>query len=131
MLTQAELRTIARERLVDAKTLLGARRYDGCAYLAGYVVEIALKARICQTLKWSGFPETNAEWAKHRSLKTHDFDTLLLYTGVEAKIRARLGPEWATLQDWNPEQRYGLPGRTTRQDAENMIDAASKLLKAL
>jgi hypothetical protein len=46
-------------RLKDAKALLAAKRYDGSVYLCGYSVEIGLKARICRTLKWDGFPSTN------------------------------------------------------------------------
>lgn len=131
MLTQAELRGIARERLKDARVLLRAGRYDGAVYLAGYVVEIALKARVCQTLKWSGFPETSREWEPFRSLKTHSFDTLLLYTGIETRIRANLSTEWSVVKDWSPEDRYGRPGSVTANDAKDMIDAVGKLVRVL
>ena len=50
-LKTAELRKIAKARLKDAEALLAAHRYDGAIYLCGYAVELALKARICQTLK--------------------------------------------------------------------------------
>ncbi len=62
MLTRPELRQIARARLADAAALHDKRRYDGAIYICGYAVEVALKARICQTLSWNGFPETRSEF---------------------------------------------------------------------
>ena len=60
MLNRRELKQIARARLKDAEVLLGAKRYDGASYLCGYALEVALKAKICETLKWKSFPATNA-----------------------------------------------------------------------
>ena len=62
MIKVADLRKLVRARLKDAKSLLSERRFDGAIYIGGYVVEIALKARICRTLKWTEFPETRKEF---------------------------------------------------------------------
>jgi len=43
MLSRADLKRIATERLADAEILLKAERYDGATYLRGYVVEMMLK----------------------------------------------------------------------------------------
>lgn len=59
MLSVRELRAISIARLRDAEVLLKARRFDGAVYLCGDAVEIALKARICRTLDWVEFPQTN------------------------------------------------------------------------
>jgi hypothetical protein len=83
MITARNLRAIARARLRDARVLLRARRWDGAVYLCGYAVELALKARICQTLKWAGFPETPAEFKGLQSVKTHDLEMLLHLSGIE------------------------------------------------
>lgn len=72
MIRITDLRTIANERFADAETLLLANRFDGAVYLCGYAIEIALKYKICQTLNWAGFPSTNKEFEKFKSLKTHD-----------------------------------------------------------
>src|SRR5438093_6274932 len=87
MIYKNELRRIARARLKDAQTLLKAKRYDGVAYLCGYAVELAIKARICRTLKWQGFPETRKEFEQFASFRTHNLDTLLSLTGQEDKIK--------------------------------------------
>src|SRR6266705_3045443 len=85
MIPTADLKSIARARLNDAKVLLKGRRLDGAVYLCGYAVEMALKARLCRTLKWSGFPETGAEFQGLQSIKTHNLEILLRLSGVEGK----------------------------------------------
>ena len=62
VLTIAELREISAARLEDAQALFDAGHYDGVVYLCGYAVELALKARICETLDWDGYPSTNREF---------------------------------------------------------------------
>ncbi|OQY56397.1 MAG: hypothetical protein DRR08_31475 [Candidatus Parabeggiatoa sp. nov. 2] len=64
MATITELRTLARARLKEAQILFLAKRYDAATYLGGYAVELALKARICKTLGWTNFPETNKEFLR-------------------------------------------------------------------
>lgn len=87
MITTNDLRTLARARLNDAVVLFRNKRYDGAVYLCGYAVEIALKARICRTLKWAGFPETRREFEAYQSLRTHDLDVLLKLSGIEERIK--------------------------------------------
>jgi len=125
------IRRIARGRLKDAKALLSARRCDGAAYLCGYAVELALKARICRTLKWLGFPSTTSEFKEYQTLKTHNLDVLLHLTGREQDVKTRLLAEWSVVAAWNPEARYQPMGKTSRSDAEQMIAAAETLLRHL
>ena len=49
MISIADLRAIAVARLDDAKALSANGRADGAAYVCGYAIELALKARICAT----------------------------------------------------------------------------------
>ncbi len=51
-LTLKDLEELAEKRLMDAKTLFEAKRYDGAFYICGYAIEMALKRRICVTLDW-------------------------------------------------------------------------------
>lgn len=58
MIAITDLHGTAREYLRAAKLLRTRHSYDAAVYLCGYAVEIALKARICRTLKWTtGFPK--------------------------------------------------------------------------
>jgi len=90
MLDKREIKKIAKARLKDAEVMVAARRYEGAIYLCGYAVELGLKARICRTLKWTGFPSTNSEFKDYRSFKTHNLDVLLHLTGIEEKIKGEL-----------------------------------------
>src|SRR4051794_17854963 len=62
MISIDQLRAISAARLQDAIVLLDNDRLDSAAYLCGYAVELALKARICITLNWEGFPQTRGEF---------------------------------------------------------------------
>lgn len=63
---RVEFRKLAQARIKDAEVLYANRRYAGAVYLCGYAVELALKARICHTLKWLEFPETPKEMQQYR-----------------------------------------------------------------
>lgn len=131
MIATKDLRTIARARLRDARVLLRAKRFDGAFYLCGYAVEVALKARICQTLKWPGFPETANEFKNLHSLKTHSLEMLLRLSGVERRVKEKHTTEWSVVSDWNPEKRYQLIGQSTLQQSAEMVSCATRLLDVL
>jgi hypothetical protein len=131
MITRQDLDKIARARLLDAEALLKAKRYDGAIYLGGYVVEIALKNRICKTLKWKGFPQTSGEFHNFQSLKTHKLDVLLRLSGIEDRIKASYLTEWSIVSGWDPESRYNTIGTTSPTVAEEWIHSAKKLLAVL
>jgi HEPN domain-containing protein len=131
MISPRNLRAIARARLQDAQVLLRSRRFDGAFYLCGYAVELALKARICRTLKWSGFPETAQDFKGLQSFKTHDLEMLLRFSGAEARVKARHLAEWSVVLDWNPEKRYQAIGQSTAQQAADMVTCVRRLLEVL
>jgi len=131
MISTNDLRSAARAYLRDATVLLRAKRYDGAYYLCGYAVELALKARICRTLRWPGFPQTRSDFEGLQSLKTHDLEVLLQFTGVGARVKAKYLAEWSFVLNWNPEKRYQKTGNSTQQDAADMVASAKKLLAAL
>lgn len=131
MIPAANLRRLSRARLADARALLKAKRYDGAVYMGGYVVEIALKARICRTLRWTGFPETRSEFQSLASFKTHDLDILLTLSGREQRVKTLHLAEWSAIAAWDPEVRYKLPGTATRADVDLLLKAAEVLLTAI
>lgn len=131
MIPAGELKKMARARLRDAQVLFDAKRFDGSYYIAGYAVELGLKARICRTLKWAEFPSTGSEFADLRSLKTHDLEVLRKLSGVEAKIRTKLTPEWSVVSNWNPEKRYQATGQATEAEAKDMLTCTKRILELL
>jgi hypothetical protein len=102
MIDRTELRNIAGERLKDAEALLAAGRYDGAIYLGGYVVELALKSRICIVLNWKGFPQTGSEFQNYKSFKTHNLDVLPSLSGTEDKIKTQHLAAWSAVAAWDP-----------------------------
>lgn len=133
MITIISLRRTAREYLRAAKLLRTRRSYDASVYLCGYAVEIALKARICQTLKWTdGFPQTAKEFALKANLKTHDLEALLEYTGLQHRVRSSDAggflAEWSVVVEWKPEQRYDPKGTKTEMATDSMIASTQIIL---
>src|SRR5436309_15767102 len=131
MLPVADLDSIARARIEDAKTLLVADRFDGATYLCGYAVEVALKARICRTLNWPEFPSTGGEFQAYRSFQTHELDVLLRLSGQEARVKQNHFALWNTVAAWKVESRYNVVGTAEQPDATTMIHAAEELLVVL
>jgi HEPN domain-containing protein len=131
MLDKKDIKKIAKARLQDAEALFAAGRYDGAIYLGGYAVELGLKARICKTLGWSGYPSTSAEFKDYRSFKTHDLDVLLHLSGSEDKIKTKFLAEWSAVAQWDPDARYQPTGNVGAADARLMLSATAILLKKL
>jgi hypothetical protein len=131
MLLVSELHQISQARLNDAQALLEAGRLDGAVYLCGYAIELALKARICKTLNWLGYPETNKEFEKLSSFKVHDLVPLLRLTGLDAEVKSTHFSEWSTIIEWNPDLRYRPIGSTSLSTAKDMLHSVSTLLKVL
>jgi hypothetical protein len=131
MISTKDLRVLSKARLHDAEVLMAAKRFDAAFYICGYAVELALKARICRTLKWSGFPESERDFRGFRSVKTHDLEVLLRFSGIEARVMAKHVAEWAVVSVWNPENRYQGIGRVLPQQAANMISSVRRLLEVL
>jgi HEPN domain len=126
-----QLRAISEARLQDAIVLLENDRVDSAAYLCGYAVELALKARICITLSWDGFPQTRGEFEDYSSFRTHKLDVLLMLSGQEKRIKAEQLDEWSSVMPWNPERRYKAVGHSERADVEVMLASATLLLEVL
>ena len=131
MISRAELKKLARSRLQDAEVLFNSRRYDGSVYLCGYAVELALKARICRTLKWTHFPVTSAEFREFQSFRTHNLDTLLRLSGIKSNINPVHFADWSVVAVWEPERRYRIAGSTTFAEAQSMIQSTKALLRII
>ena len=121
MLTVAELRSISAARLEDAQAFFNAGYYDGVVYLCGYAVELALKARICETLNWEGYPSTNREFRDYLTFRTHDLKVLLRLSGQESRIFRSIPDNWRAVSNWNPDLRYRTPGSTSQSAAATLL----------
>lgn len=131
MITIEELHNLSRERLEDAKVLYNAGRIEWAVYTCGYAVELALKKKISQHMKWKGYPNTDKELGKLKCLKIHHLDTLLHLSGVEDEIKEGEGfTEWSIIASWDPEMRYSSEKRS-KESAKLLLDKVERLLKKL
>ena len=131
MLARTDLIKIARGKLKDAAVLCENRRYDGASYICGYAVELTLKARICKTLKWKGYPESNSKFQNYQSFRTHDLNVLLHLTGREEFVKTNYMVEWSGVNEWESKSRYNMTGSVTKEDTQLMIASAEILLKKI
>jgi len=131
VISVSDLRAIAKARLDDAELLAQSNRAEGAQYLCGYSVELALKARICGVLNWSGFPENRKEFENLGSFRTHKLDVLLRLSGQEERIKADHLWAWSVIVEWVPEVRYKPIGKTDLIEVVIMLSAASTLMDVL
>src|SRR3989344_6597956 len=125
-MTRKELQKITTVRLKEAKILYDNNLYDGAVYLCGYVVESALKARICKHLQMKEYSDTGG---MNGVFFSHDFDRLLLLSGLKNRISlanrkgTNLFKNWSLLTTWTPDMRYASVGTYNKQYAEDLIKA--------
>lgn len=124
MADRQHFRELAKARLKTVKILFENNEYDTAAYLIGYVVELALKATICNRLNLEEYPETGED---AQMFKTHRFDRLLMLSGMSNKININGEPKlfenWSELTEWRPDVRYLPLGTYTKDDVERKIKA--------
>jgi HEPN domain-containing protein len=108
MLTKNDLERLAQVRLDDALFLLQAGRSSSAYYLAGYAVELALKACIAKLMQPNVIPDKGFI----NAIYTHKLDSLLSTAGlrpqfdVDAKADKEFAAYWAIANNWNEESRY-------------------------
>lgn len=121
-----DLQKIAELRLKEAKVLYENGLYDGSVYLCGYVVEAALKARICKHLQMKEYLDTGDMKGMFLS---HDFDKLLFLSGLKNRINlankrgTSLFKNWSLLTNWTPDIRYAIAGTYNKQYAKDLLNA--------
>jgi HEPN domain len=131
MITIQELEAIAQARLLDAEALIQAGRFDGATYICGYAIELSLKAKICRTLHWQGFPSSANEFRDYQSFKVHHLDVLLHLSGIEEDVKESHMNDWSNVKTWNPESRYKTVSSVSKEQAEMMLNSVKELMKVL
>jgi HEPN domain-containing protein len=125
MNSRSDIKQTALQKIKDAELLYHNRRYDNAFYLAGYAVELALKARICKNLDIDNL--FNSRYL--RFFKVHDFDTLLIFSGLLEKFdtaktaNVDLYQNWSYICDWKEDSRYIPSGTKSQAEAERLIKA--------
>jgi hypothetical protein len=92
---------LSQTRLEDAKALLQAGRFAGAYYLAGYALEAAIKAVICQSIMAETFPPSKVSGYYTHSLPALA-ETAKLLDQVTAYFGNGTSPDkWKTVVRWS------------------------------
>jgi HEPN domain-containing protein len=83
MITKADLEALADTRLDDAVHLFRATRYSAAYYLAGYAVELGIKACIASLFQANVIPEKSFVNAVY----SHKLDELLGLAGIRGNSK--------------------------------------------
>lgn len=119
---RANLQIVAEAKLEDAKFLLQHERASNAYYLAGYAVEIGLKACITKQI----VSETIPDLVFIKSIYSHNIRELAKVAGLTSQLVSKqtsasdFATNWAIVCEWGPTDRYNL----IRQDDATLLISA-------
>ncbi len=124
-MNRAEFRQVALVRLADAQVLLQARRYAAAYYLAGYVIECALKACIARQFRRADIPDSRLV----TNVYTHDLTKLLRLAELDQHLSQEAARDrqfslyWGTVREWSEISRYDA--QRSRAEAQELVRAVA------
>ena len=130
--TRSDLRANAQAKLDDALLLWQNGRYSNAYYLAGYAVEIALKACVAAQIVAETIPDKELI----RKIFNHEFNVLVGLAGLSAELKenqdkdSEFATNWAVASRWSPDIRDEVVDQTSAQVFIDAIaDARSGVLQ--
>ena len=143
MPSRSDLQNLTKQRLDEARALLSLNFPDAAFCLAGYSIECALKAVVCRTLDQDDFykPDRSNKGARYvqdrifREFKTHNYNDLLVLSGLSAKLNAAcladpaVEAAWAFIEgmNWSEQSRYQL-GTKSATNVYNFVQAVETIV---
>lgn len=106
---RADLQAGAEAKIQDAALLLKNGRYSNAYYLAGYAVELGLKACIAKLVAADTIPDRQF----FNKIFSHEFPGLIGLAGLSAELKdaqdrnPNFAANWAICAEWRPDVRYG------------------------
>lgn len=119
---RTDLQHLAEVRIEEARALLAANMSDGAYYLAGYAVELALKACIAQLTQEHEFYDFHLA----KNVFTHEPKRLVALANlrpqldVDMQADAELEKNWVIACQWGPDSRYKT---SSSAEASALIEA--------
>lgn len=130
MPSRIDLQQLAAACINEAEVLLNNGLPKGAFYLAGYAVETALKAAICQNLNIDDLFTSAEVVNKTKELNTafdkrkvHDFNVLIAFAGLYQELKDKTGiifDSWSVIlqMKWDEQCRYHPTGRKWKKDID-------------
>jgi len=113
---------LAEEKLADAKFLLDSSRASNAYYLAGYAVELLLKAAISSRFHANTIPDPS--WL--RDIFQHDLEKLTKLALPDSEVQRSSDADdefkgsWNIVLEWKETSRYYVRDKS---DAETLVKA--------
>jgi putative lipase involved disintegration of autophagic bodies len=108
MLTKNDLQRLSIMRLEDAIYLLQSNKASSAYYLAGYSIELGLKACISNLFQKDVIPDKGLV----NAIYTHSLEALMSTSGLLPELKtdmkndAMFGANWGIVTKWNERSRY-------------------------
>lgn len=136
MTNPIELQNLADLRINEAAKLQESNFPDGAFYLAGYAVELYLKAKICETIDVPNFYDIHVPKSDlSKTFLIHNLDRLVLLSGLytkfetEKEINSDLAQHWAKVSAWSEKSRYNTPYSKSDIQALEFIESSKIIIE--
>jgi len=109
-LFENDLKNLAQQKFVDAVLLHENHRHSGSYYLAGYAIELGLKASIAKSFLSNAIPDKKFV----NNIYQHKLDQLIGLAAFsssftkERKNNEILNSHWGIVTQWTTEARYRM-----------------------
>ena len=116
-ISRSELQAAAQAKLDDALLLLKSGRFSNAYYLAGYAVELGLKACIARQIAGETIPDSSLL----KGVLSHEFDKLVGLAGLKSELQtaqdkdSKFATFWGLVSEWTPDSRYEATEVTSSQ----------------
>lgn len=103
-----ELKELVSIRKRESKALFDSKNYSGSYYLAGYIIECALKVCIAKKFNKHVIPDKKFV----NEIYCHDLDKLLQLSDLQNELNRKSKSDasferyWAVIKDWSEQKRY-------------------------
>ncbi|MFT6341006.1 MAG: hypothetical protein ACJAUN_001647 [Alcanivorax sp.] len=110
MLTNIDLQRLAEIRLEDSILLFQNGKSSSAYYLAGYSVELAIKACAAKLFQNNTIPDKNLV----NALYSHSLEQLMSTSGLLPELKKAInedsifGANWGVATKWNESSRYTI-----------------------
>lgn len=136
-----DFKDLSEDHLTTAEHLINAKDWAGAGYMLGYVLEFSLKAVVCKTLNLQSYPESGGNEKVHSFFKSHNFDQLIMISGLTDLFQSRGTSEdqqaWSEfttpyLGEWT-SMRYSKEWRRdfTEEKVKKLHIALKSLIKTI
>ncbi|WP_371345522.1 hypothetical protein [Ancylobacter sp. IITR112] len=105
---RTDLQGYAQAKIDDACLLLQHQRWSNAYYLAGYGVELALKACIAKQIAAETIPDKSIL----RDVLSHQYMNLIGLAGLRDELKRKqdsnshFAANWGIANEWSPDSRY-------------------------